>query len=467
MRVPAVRIGVGVGLLAVCLGLTGCSLFGKKNSQAGGGGGTPFLGARAEPSAAAPAAAPAAVTPTSSSSGVLAGQVLDPLSRRAGGVPIQIVDLDEPNKSAPKARLDYEATNEGFFLISGLTPGHHYQLIARLKEGNKLLSGTVFATPPNPRLSIYLSEDFTSPSTPDVPKPPSIPGKPEAAKEAKPSSSAPAATIAPPVKAPPGPAGAGAPAGIPGPAANVIPADPSRIARDGGLARGPDIPAYIQGPGQVGGAPNAPVIPPAPGSNRRDTAPGSPIVRAPSEAGGVPLPNVPAPVPFCVLQGRQLDNFALYDLDGRPWEYRHDETGRERTGRLVLLDFWYSSCTPCLQAIPKLVKWQEDYGRYGFQVVGIAYEQAPAGKPQRSFTDQATNVRRVRGRLGINYTTLLGGGGAGPCPVRTQFGVECFPTLVLLNQNGEIVWSSGRNGLDDWGRYKLEMEIRRQLGIKD
>jgi thiol-disulfide isomerase/thioredoxin len=437
-----VRTGVGVGLLAICLGLTGCSLFGKKNSQAGGGGGAPFLGARAESGAEAPAAAAAPVTPTSTTSGVLAGQVLDPLSRRAGGVPIQIVDLDEPNKSAPKARLDYEATNEGFFLISGLTPGHHYQLIARQKDGNKLLSGTVFATPPNPRLSIYLSEDFTSPSTPDVPKPPAIPGKPDAPKEAKPSS-APAAALDAPVKVQPG-----QPGGTPGGAATGAPTDPSRIA-DGGFARSPDAPRININPADRG--PYSPVIPPAPDSNRRDPPPGSPIVPAPG-GPAVGLPNVPAPVPFCVLQGRRLDNFALYDLDGQPWELR-----RNRTGRVVLIDFWYSTCGPCLQAIPKLVELQRKYGSFGLQVVGVAYEKG-------SFAEQALKVRGVRGRLNVNYTTLLGGGGNGPCPVRTQFGVERFPTLVLLDASGQIVWRS--EGLGERAEYELELEIRRQLGIR-
>jgi thiol-disulfide isomerase/thioredoxin len=452
-----VRIGVGVGVLAVCLGLTGCSLFGKKNSQAGGGGGAPFLGARAEPSAAAPAAPAAApVTPTSTTSGVLAGQVLDPLNRRAGGVPIQIVDLDEPNKSSPKARLDYEATNEGFFLISGLTPGHHYQLIARQKDGSKLLSGTVFATPPNPRLSIYLSEDFTSPSTPDVPKPPTLPGKPDAPKDAKPSS-APAASLDAPVKVRPGQPDGG---GAPGPAATVVPGDPSRIAKDGGFARAPDQPAYIPGPGQADRSPYAPVIPPYPGSNRRDPAPGSPIVPAPPSDGGpgAALPNVPAPVPFCVLQGRRLDNFALYDLDGQPWEFR-----RNRTGRVVLLDFWHSTCPPCLQSIPRLVELQRKYGSFGLQVVGVAYEQPLHGKPL-SFDEQVLRVRGVRGRLNVNYTTLVGGGPSDKCPVATQFGVVRFPTLYLLDAGGQIVWRS--EGLGERAEYELEMEVRRQLGIR-
>jgi thiol-disulfide isomerase/thioredoxin len=173
----------------------------------------------------------------------------------------------------------------------------------------------------------------------------------------------------------------------------------------------------------------------------------------PGEGPGAALPNVPAPVPFCVLQGRRLDNFALRDIDGRTWEYN-----RNRKGRVVLLDFWYSSCVHCLPAMPKLAELQQKYGSYGLEVVGIAYEQG-------NIDQQALSVRRVRTRLGANYTMLLGGGGSGPCPVRTQFGVARFPTLVLLDADGNIVMQ--KEGLDERGKWDLEMEIRRQLGIRD
>ena len=70
---------------------------------------------------------------------------------------------------------------KGYFTIQGLQVGRHYQLIARVKDGTKMLSGTTLATPPNPRVTIYLSEDNTNDNTPPLPGPPTLPEKRKAA----------------------------------------------------------------------------------------------------------------------------------------------------------------------------------------------------------------------------------------------------------------------------------------------
>jgi thiol-disulfide isomerase/thioredoxin len=150
--------------------------------------------------------------------------------------------------------------------------------------------------------------------------------------------------------------------------------------------------------------------------------------------------------------GRKLDNFALYAVDGKVWEFR-----KQRKGRLVLLDFWYSTCLPCRYALPHLVELQRKYGTFGLEVVGIAYEK---GSP----AEQVRKVREVAARLGVNYPLLLGGGSTDPCPVKRQFEVSAFPTAVLLDETGTIVWRS--EGLDARSLYDLEMEVRRQLGMR-
>jgi thiol-disulfide isomerase/thioredoxin len=159
---------------------------------------------------------------------------------------------------------------------------------------------------------------------------------------------------------------------------------------------------------------------------------------------------VPTVVPSCVLTGQVLVNFALNDIDGQPWEFR------KHSSRLTLIDFWGTWCTHCVNAVPHLKLFQEYYGNYGLQVVGIAYEDG-------TLPEQMQKVNRVRQRLGINYPLLLGGD-TYTCPVRTQFNVKAYPTLVLVDETGRIIWRG--QGLDKQHIAELDQLIRQRLGIR-
>src|SRR5438309_9197060 len=165
----------------------------------------------------------------------------------------------------------------------------------------------------------------------------------------------------------------------------------------------------------------------------------------------IPPQGAAAPVPSCVLTGRQLHNFALNDLGGRPWEYR------SHRGRLVLIDFWGSWCVPCLQSVPHLTDLQQRYGGYGLEIVGVAYEQGG------SWPEQVQRVDRVRQRLRINYRLLLGSGSQ--CPVQTQFQIASLPTLVLVDESDQIIWRH-EGGLDRARLNELETIVKRQLGMR-
>jgi thiol-disulfide isomerase/thioredoxin len=401
-----------------------------------------------------PPATPPGAAATGGSIGVLAGQVVDPYNRHPGAVYIQVSALQESNE--PRAApIEVAADSQGYFLIQGLQAGQRYQLIARTREGGQLQAGTAWAIPPNPRVVIRVSEDMAGANIPPLPAAPTPPVPPTPT----PRSTAPSSTNR---TAPPAGNGQATPPNWP-PVPGLTRPRPDQAwapGRIGPNGLSPERPAGLGAP--VGG--NDPVnSPPSPPRSPVDTtriSEGTPsVTRAP--VMDVPNPNGPhwvpdntgavtPPIPYCSLNGRQLDNFALYDINGQPWEWR------ARNNRLTLIDFWGTWCVPCQQAIPHLTILQDRYRAYGLEVVGIAYEQGPAQY-------HVENVNRVAQRLHVNYTLLMGGDRLS-CPVRTQFRVASWPTLFLVDEYGRILWQE--SGLDKHKLTELEKLIKQRLNVR-
>jgi thiol-disulfide isomerase/thioredoxin len=435
-----------VCLATWCVALAGCGTLGKKaplkpkepsRQSADASSSTPSDGA---------AATPVERVSSLGLGGLLAGRVLDSYDRPPPPTYIQVLPAQD-GRDSKSPSLEVATDNQGYFTIQGLQAGQHYQLIARTRDGEPKLAGTTWATPPNPRILIFVSQDFATPNTPSPPAPPAVPGR-------KPASSA-----APPT-------GAGTPAHGAGDM-NRDPAKPPNhsVPAPGGADIGP--PTRLRNPVAPPGDPSS--VAPLPRTEIRtedivdalDSRVNTPpVINIPNQADpGQPspavLPPTPAPllpepaaqVPSCVLTGRQLHNFVLYDLNARPWEYRNHR------GRMVLLVFWETACLPCRAAIPHLKILQDRYGPSGLEIIAIAYEDG-------SLPEQIRKLQGVRERLDINYRLLVGGEVAS-CPVRTQFGVNAFPTLVLLDEGNRIIWR--QQGLDAAQLQQLETLVRLQL----
>jgi thiol-disulfide isomerase/thioredoxin len=446
-------------LAALCLVLTGCSngsLFKRSNGSTGSGG----LFSKREPSSrsgdtgasSSPDNGSSEVSGTLSSlppnvNGFLSGTVVDPNNRRVANVKIEVVDMDDKSDKPPLHRTA-TADNQGYFRLAGLAPTHKYLLIARTTDAGRQLAGRVRVIPPNPKVVLPMSEDGVAPAG-NIERAPAPDRTAEAPQggQSKPVSSIPA-----PVNPPPSPP-------TPGP-------NPERTAT-GNASDHQFAPAPRSSPANISGPGREPAPSPRPDASRRlDLPPApTPALSIPGPVGpmgaGFDRPHPVAPavrnevavVPSCVREGNKVYNLALYDTDGGVWELRKNRK------RLVLVDFWKTNCPPCLSAIPKLASWNSKYGTFGFSVVGIAYEDSGT-----STTQQAEKIRGLRGRLGINYPTLLGSGAN--CPVKKQFEVSMLPTLVLIDESGTIVWQS-EGGLERYKEYELEMAIRQKLGFRD
>jgi thiol-disulfide isomerase/thioredoxin len=427
-----VRALASLCVIACCLGLAGCSLFGRKTASKPNQAPRPG-GEVGWPPAEAPAAAIADRPAPAASSGILAGRVIDSYDRNPPPAYIQVVAAQDAG--APKgAPVEVATDAQGYFAIHDLKPGQSYQLIARTKDGQPKLAGSTWAKPPNPRVLIQLSADFVTPNTPPPPNAPTLPGQ----------KGSPSTAISPPTF-PERPTGQ----------ANSSGGDASRPLGTFG-PRGVEIgpPVRIQEPSES--QPRSEIRPQDIVAEPNGFARRDPPVSIPSPSPQELLPGQEAPyasippsrVPSCVLTGKQLHNFALYDVSGPVWEFK------SHRGKLVLLDFWGTWCIPCLQATHHLRILQENYGRDGLEVIGIDYER------EGSTQEQIRRVQGIRDRLGLNYRLLLGGDML-TCPVKTQFGIRAFPTLILLDENNRIIWRE--EGLDEVKLQDLTTLIKYRL----
>ena len=156
-------------IVAACLALAGCSLFGKKKPDVEQPPPlVPPTAANNAPNAGAKGSAFSTTSnpksPLPGASGMLAGKVICSYDRQPPPTVIQVVATGE--KSGDSKGQEIATDSQGYFTIQGLVPGQGYQLTARTRDGDVKMGGITFAMAPNPRVLIVISEDFAGPAAP-------------------------------------------------------------------------------------------------------------------------------------------------------------------------------------------------------------------------------------------------------------------------------------------------------------
>ena len=110
-------------------------------------------------------------------------------------------------------------------------------------------------------------------------------------------------------------------------------------------------------------------------------------------------------------------------------------------GKIVLLDFWFRNCFPCLKAIPALQKIHENFKSRGVEIIGV-----------HCYDKTNTDPTGVMARLKANYQIVVGGD-----PVAKLYNVSSYPTMYVIGRDGKILMSM--NGYDE----NLEKELAEKL----
>ena len=131
--------------------------------------------------------------------------------------------------------------------------------------------------------------------------------------------------------------------------------------------------------------------------------------------------------PVLISTGKRIELSGEYlDLTtGRPFEMASLQ------GKIVLFDFWYSSCGPCIAEIPDLIKFAEAYrDRDDFVFVSVCTDAVFFGAENK-----AEMVAFIKER-GIDYITLYD---QPENSLAERFEVRGYPAKFIRNAQGELM----------------------------
>ncbi len=100
-------------------------------------------------------------------------------------------------------------------------------------------------------------------------------------------------------------------------------------------------------------------------------------------------------------------------------------------GKLTLINFWSTTCSPCIAEMPMIEKFWKDHRVSGIDVVGVTklYDGPEADSETRK-------VRAVLHQLGVTYPIVIADQDS---PAHTAYGVESLPASILVDRDGSVI----------------------------
>lgn len=95
-------------------------------------------------------------------------------------------------------------------------------------------------------------------------------------------------------------------------------------------------------------------------------------------------------------------------------------------GNLILLEFWFKNCGPCVQAVPSLNAIYQKYKSDQFHLFGIEF--------QENFSQE--NLIEYVDKIRIAYPTLYKGKN-----IASYYGISAAPTFILIDKQGDVVYA--------------------------
>ena len=112
----------------------------------------------------------------------------------------------------------------------------------------------------------------------------------------------------------------------------------------------------------------------------------------------------------------------------------------ELRGKVVLLDFWFKNCGPCIESIPHLNAINAKFKNKKFEILGI------------NTWDSKKDIDWFCNKHQVAYKVLMNGK-----DLAEKYGINLFPTVVLIDKDGKVLYSGG------FDQSKIEELIEKAL----
>lgn len=125
-------------------------------------------------------------------------------------------------------------------------------------------------------------------------------------------------------------------------------------------------------------------------------------------------------------------------VENVPWINSDPLTLETLRGRVVLVNFWTFGCYNCRNTLPALKRFDASYHERGLTIVSVQ-------TPEFDSEKQVETVRQQVRTLGIKYPVVMDN----DYVTWRAYGVEAWPTIVILDKQGRIRYTHVGEGAYD------------------
>jgi peroxiredoxin len=135
----------------------------------------------------------------------------------------------------------------------------------------------------------------------------------------------------------------------------------------------------------------------------------------------------------------QPQPFSLVDANGKQFEVS------DFHGKVTLINFWASWCSPCVEEIPSLNRLKQAMAGKAFQLISINYAESPQ------------HIREFMRKVAVDFPVLVDPAGK----LAGQWKVVAFPSTFVIGPDGNIRY--GANAAIHWDAPEVLQQMNQLL----